>query len=57
MGVGPDVTKEGLSKVAGSAEKVLQVESFKELAKTMKDLLKDVCKTGAGKKGQGRNLA
>jgi len=47
VGVGPDVTKEGLSKVAGSAEKVLQVESFKELAKTMKDLLKDVCKTGA----------
>jgi len=47
MGVGPDVTKEGLSKVAGSAERVLQVKSFKELGKRMKDLLKDVCKTGA----------
>ena len=45
VGVGPDITTEGLTQVAGSAKRVLKIKSFEELGKKMNSLLKSVCKT------------
>ena len=45
MGIGPQISKEGLTKVAGSAKRVLMYKSFKELGDKMRGLLKEVCKT------------
>jgi len=43
IGIGPEISKEGLIQISGSSERALAIKSFAELGEKMKGLLKNVC--------------
>merc|ERR1719431_2156698 len=45
IGIGKDISHDGLKAIAGNEERVLEVENFEALGEMAKTLLKKVCET------------